>query len=267
MNLLISQGRFNKLINISKYKANLGILVFCAAAFLFSQECFASEETASSSKTFFDQFVLSGGVIVWALLLPMSIATLYLVISHFSTIKRGKLLPVNEGRSIKKLVSGDNVKLNATKLSRNTDMVSIAIYRAISQSGNEKRRGYYRVLVAESLQEQTLELLRKIDALSIIGNVAPMIGLFGTVFGMIKAFNGIVEAGGQPRPDQLAGGISLALVTTFWGLLIAIPALAIHGVFRNKIEAIASEAALECENVLDVMSSHLEGKSTNSAKA
>jgi biopolymer transport protein ExbB len=77
-----------------------------------------------------------------------------------------------------------------------------------------------------------------------------MVGLFGTVFGMIKLFNAIVIAGGQPQPAQLAEGISVALVTTFWGLFIAIPALAIHGVFQNRIETILSDATVEAENIL-----------------
>ena len=84
----------------------------------------------------------------------------------------------------------------------------------------------------------------------LIGNVSPMVGLFGTVFGMIKLFNTIVTAGGQPQPAQLADGISIALVTTLWGLFIAIPALAIHGVFRNRIETLASDAVTEAENIM-----------------
>jgi biopolymer transport protein ExbB len=70
---------------------------------------------------------------------------------------------------------------------------------------------------------------------------------------MIELFNAIVNAGGQPQPAQLAHGISVALVTTFWGLLIAIPALAVHGVFRNRIETIISDAAVETEIVLRKM--------------
>ena len=77
-----------------------------------------------------------------------------------------------------------------------------------------------------------------------------MIGLFGTVVGMIKLFNTIVVTAGQPQPVQLADGISVALVTTFWGLIIAIPALGIHGVFRNRIEAVAGDAVVEAENII-----------------
>ena len=68
---------------------------------------------------------------------------------------------------------------------------------------------------------------------------------------MIKAFTILGSAGGQPRPDQLAEAISIALVTTFWGLLVAIPALFMHGFFRTRIESLVSEAALETEALLE----------------
>jgi biopolymer transport protein ExbB len=98
-----------------------------------------------------------------------------------------------------------------------------------------------------------MSLLRKIEWANIIGNVSPMVGLFGTVLGIIKMFNAIAMAGGEPQPSQLAGGISLALVTTFWGLMIAIPALTIHGTFQNRIEMLVSEAAAEAEKLLPQM--------------
>ena len=93
---------------------------------------------------------------------------------------------------------------------------------------------------------------------NIIGNVSPMIGLFGTVFGMIKLFNSIVIAGGQPRPEQMADGISIALVTTFWGLLVAIPALTLHCIFKNKIESIATEAVVEAEMIIVEIKKHID---------
>jgi biopolymer transport protein ExbB len=66
-------------------------------------------------------------------------------------------------------------------------------------------------------------------------------------------FNAIAAISGQPHPSQLAGGISVALVTTFWGLMIAIPALSIHGFFQNRIEVLAGEAAEQTEKLFSQM--------------
>jgi len=77
-----------------------------------------------------------------------------------------------------------------------------------------------------------------------------MVGLFGTVWGMINAFNRILETAGQPDPADLAGGISTALLTTWWGMLVAIPALASHGLLRNRIDHLADSIATEGEAVI-----------------
>ena len=104
--------------------------------------------------------------------------------------------------------------------------------------------------MAEVLDRDTTSMLRRIEWLNIIGNVAPMIGLFGTVWGMIDAFTGIVHAGGQPEPADLAGGISTALVTTWWGMVVAIPALAAYGFLRNRIDSLSAQTAVTVEELL-----------------
>ena len=74
--------------------------------------------------------------------------------------------------------------------------------------------------------------------------------MFGTVYGMIGAFNLLGQGTSGPRYEMLAEAISMALVTTFWGLLVAIPALFLYGFFQTRIEAFISEAAIETEAVL-----------------
>jgi biopolymer transport protein ExbB len=77
--------------------------------------------------------------------------------------------------------------------------------------------------------------------LSLIAAVSPMLGLFGTVQGMIITFNVIANSEVQPKPAQLAGGISTALVTTFEGLVVAIPMTALYAVFRNRVVNVIME--------------------------
>ncbi|HUW20494.1 MAG TPA: MotA/TolQ/ExbB proton channel family protein [Sedimentisphaerales bacterium] len=200
------------------------------------------------SQTFLEQFVVAGGPIVWFVLLPMSLVTVYLAAEYAFTIRRKSLVPDGVGRRIVEIVQDHGPGQLEARLGDSDDFVSSAVVRAVTQG----REDWFRVrnLLFESLEEQALGLMRKIEWVNLIGNVSPMVGLFGTVFGMIKLFNAIVSAGGQPQPAQLADGISVALVTTFWGLVIAIPALAVHGVFRNRIEALVSAATAEAENIL-----------------
>ena len=83
--------------------------------------------------------------------------------------------------------------------------------------------------------EESIRLHQKIGWLSLIANVAPMMGLLGTVGGMIEAFNTIASSGGQANPAELAGGISKALLTTMFGLVVAIPTTASFAFLRNRL--------------------------------
>jgi biopolymer transport protein ExbB len=95
----------------------------------------------------------------------------------------------------------------------------------------------------DALADQAARLLRKIEYLSVIGNIAPMIGLLGTVTGMIFAFQKVATTQGAAGAGELAEGIYQALVTTVGGLLVAIPSLAAFAVLRNRVDQLVAEAA------------------------
>lgn len=106
----------------------------------------------------------------------------------------------------------------------------------------------------EAGAEQVARLYRWTDALALIASIAPMLGLLGTVVGINGAFSTISRSQGFARPDQLAGDIALALVTTIMGLVLAIPATAALTFFRNRIDALASDVAA----IADDIAAHLE---------
>ena len=85
-----------------------------------------------------------------------------------------------------------------------------------------------------AIGEQTAERFRSIEYLNIIGNLGPLLGLLGTVLGMIYAFQAVQEAGGQADVGKLSGGISTALTHTFLGLFLAVPCLAAFGILRSS---------------------------------
>jgi biopolymer transport protein ExbB len=203
------------------------------------------------TKTFFFQFVVAGGPIVWIILLPMSVITGYLAIDLAFSIRRSKLLPAGGAARIKAAAKNPGLSQLPAKLKDSADLLSRALSVAIARSkqANDNHKQLPR-FAADALQTGGMQILRKVEWCNIIGSVAPMVGLFGTVFGMIKAFNLLGISGGQPRPDQLAAAISIALITTFWGLLVAIPALVMGGIFRTRTETLLTEAAIELETLL-----------------
>jgi len=94
--------------------------------------------------------------------------------------------------------------------------------------------------MSEAGEEAATDLQQKIGYLALIANIAPMLGLLGTVQGMINAFNQISDTA-APKASELAGDIRLALVTTFLGLTVAIPVMCIYQFFKNRVQKIVLE--------------------------
>jgi biopolymer transport protein ExbB len=99
-------------------------------------------------------------------------------------------------------------------------------------------------------EDENLKLEHRLSFLSLIGSVAPMVGLLVTVDGMILSFMVIAASDTQPRPSQLAEGISMALVTTLIGLLLAIPAVTAFNLMKNRLARLVMETGQQAGNLM-----------------
>lgn len=99
-------------------------------------------------------------------------------------------------------------------------------------------------------EEENMKLDHRLSYMALIGTLSPMVGLFGTVDGMIRAFSVIATAGSTPKASDLAMGISTALLTTLVGLAIAIPALAAFNILKNRIARLVLEVGILSEGLM-----------------
>lgn len=106
------------------------------------------------------------------------------------------------------------------------------------------------VAMGEVGEEESMKLEHRLSYLGLIGTISPMIGLFGTVHGMIDSFYSIANGGGSPNPNELAEGISKALLTTLIGLAIAIPAIAAYNILRNRVQRLVLEVGITSEGLM-----------------
>ena len=97
----------------------------------------------------------------------------------------------------------------------------------------------------------TMSMEHRTTYLATIGTLGPMIGLVGTVYGMILSFRVIATAGASPQASQLAAGISTALFATLEGIALSIPAIYFHALFRNRIARLSLEVALAADSLLE----------------
>jgi len=99
--------------------------------------------------------------------------------------------------------------------------------------------------------DATMDMEHRTTYLATVGTLGPMIGLIGTVYGMIRSFQVIATAGSSPQAGQLAAGISTALFATLEGIGISVPAIAFYALFRNRISRLSLEVAIASEAMLD----------------
>lgn len=100
-------------------------------------------------------------------------------------------------------------------------------------------------------EEVTMEMEHRTTYLATVGTLGPMIGLVGTVYGMIRSFQVIATMGSSPQASQLAAGISTALFATLEGIAISVPAIAFYALFRNRIARLSLEVQVAAESLLE----------------
>ncbi len=191
------------------------------------------------------QMFVDGGAIGY-IIVVLSLVMLALVFEHMLTIRRQTLMPRGLEEDIQKLITQGQFKIAEERCIASKSFLGYLLAAGI----REIELGYAAVEKAmeDAAGQQAARLLRKIEYLSMISTVAPMLGLMGTVWGMILAFMEF-ERKANPQVSELAPGIYKALVTTLFGLIVAIPAIAAFGFFRNRIDELVAQTALTAEQV------------------
>ena len=206
---------------------------------------------ADESQAGFLDIVLSGGIVGVLILLilgALSVAAAYLVFDQIMTLRRSEVLPNGVPEAVRQsLLTGRPNEADAA-CRRAPSVLSVVLLSGLS----EMDFGWQQVekAVEDSLAQQAARLMRRIEYLSVIGNIAPMVGLLGTVTGMIFAFQTVATTRGAAGAGDLAEGIYQALVTTVGGLVVAIPALAAYAIFRNRVDSLIAEVAYQSQNAL-----------------
>lgn len=197
------------------------------------------------------EIVFSGGItgiLILVLLVTLSITAAYLVFDQIMTLRRNEILPAGLAEAVRQALLTGRIKEADAACRRSPSVLGFVLHNGLT----ELEFGWSQVEKAmeDALAEQSSRLMRRIEYLSVIGNIAPMVGLLGTVTGMIFAFQEVAGSQGGASAGDLAEGIYQALVTTVGGLVVAIPSLGAFAVFRNRVDGLIAEAAYESQHAL-----------------
>lgn len=187
-----------------------------------------------------------GGMILLTLVL-LSMLAVYLIIEQVMILRKGEVMPKGLADEVRQLLSQGRLP-DSDKLCRSRPSpLSFVLLSGLAEidfgwQAMEKS-------MEDAVAEQAAKLYRKIEYLSVIGNLAPMCGLLGTVTGMIFAFQQVAVSQGTAGAADLAEGIYSALVTTVAGLIVAIPSLGAFAILRNRIDQLIAETAYLAQHV------------------
>ena len=193
--------------------------------------------------------VQAGGVIGFLITL-MSMIGLSLVIEHLLSIRQKILLPPQLAQQLERDLDAGDFEDARTIAENDGSFLGQVVGTGLGR--RESMFGFYEMQTAmqEASERQISKLYRKLEYLTFIAATAPMLGLLGTVTGMIKSFNKIAQTQGTATPAELAEGISQALITTCMGLIVAIPAIFFVSLFRNRIDSCVAEAEMIVEKLM-----------------
>lgn len=204
-----------------------------------------NQEPADTSEDFFSILAASGPVGLVIVLL--SIGAVALVVEHIMTIRETVMMPPGLGDDVRQLLSEGKLGPAQQRCRQEPSFLAFVLEAGLAEADIDWPS--VEKAMEDATADQSARLFRKIEYLSVIGNIAPMLGLLGTVIGMILAFREVANTQGAARAADLAGGIYQALVTTVEGLIVAIPSLAAFAVFRNRVDQLVAESTYVAQHV------------------
>jgi biopolymer transport protein ExbB len=183
------------------------------------------------------------------IILLCSIIGVSLAITFAFQIRRDALVPPEVLGQIEQLFEDEDYEEAFHVCEANPSFLSAVLAPGLAklEEGHEEMSK----AMTDAGEIEATKLHQKVGFISLIASISPMLGLFGTVAGMIATFNVIADSPLQPKPKDLADGISIALGTTYLGLLVAIPMSVIYVIFRNRVINVVNEVGGIVEELLE----------------
>jgi len=193
--------------------------------------------------------IIKGGIMMF-FIIPCSIIALAVFLERLWVLRRKRVLPAELIRGVQEQVKKKNIS-EALFLCQGDNSSIANIFLA-----GLKNSSHGMWLIKEAIEErggrESAILEKRVGILSTISNLTPLLGLFGTVLGMIKTFN-VISLQGVGNPTLLAGGIAEALISTAAGLAVAIPSLVCYRILKDKVGSLIFEMEENSIKIIELL--------------
>lgn len=201
------------------------------------------------------EIVRAGGPFMWPIII-CSVAAVGILLERLWTLQRKRVLPQDLIKKVSELSDRNQVNPKVIEaLEKNSPLGRIL---AAALANRHRGRAIMMERVEDTGRHVVHELERFLNSLGTIASISPLLGLLGTVMGIINAFNAVM-LGGMGDPRMLAGGISQALITTAGGLSVAIPSFIAYRYLRGKVERIVIDMEKIAVNFADSLGAVEQG--------
>ncbi|MEC5129265.1 MotA/TolQ/ExbB proton channel family protein [Verrucomicrobiales bacterium BCK34] len=213
----------------------------------------AAEAAANTAQTILDSLV-EGGPFIMIPLALLSFVAVLLIIFYIFTIRQGTVVSDKFMNAADALIRKQDYLGLIAVCNRENECIARIVYKTLDFATKNPTASFdevREVTEAEGTRQASI-LNNRISYLNDIGRIAPMVGLLGTVVGMIKAFESIGKSSGVQHME-LAPGVAQALVTTAAGLIISLPALIFYSIFRGKVQKLIAELEAAMTHIMALL--------------
>lgn len=205
------------------------------------------------TESYFVNIIIQGGILMWPIMM-CSVIGLAIIIERIFVLRRADI-DTREFMDVMRQVLRQNRIREAVEICDETEAPVARILKA-GILKHDRSKEDIREAIEEAGRFEIPRLERHLSALATCSTIAPLLGLLGTVQGMIKAFSQIQNKRGQVNPSDLAEGIGNALITTAAGLTVAIPILVVHNYFITRVDNMVLEMELSSSELIELLTQH-----------
>ena len=192
--------------------------------------------------------IIAAGWPIWPLI-ATSVFGVAIILERFWSLRESYVIPQNLMEDVKKLVGSGSIKRDAVEALRANSPLGEIMAVAIENQNSSLE------IIKDSIEEAgslvSYKLERYLGALSTISTVAPLLGLFGTIIGMVELFSSFTSSGHDVA--VFARGISIALYNTAGGIVVAVPAMIAFRFFRSKVDHLVNEMEQQALHLVEIM--------------
>lgn len=211
-------------------------------------------ETYQTVVTFFQ----TGGLFMYPIVIVLALGVA-IAAERYVYLSRSRATNRKLWNTLQPLLSKGDLKRAATLLAESQSAIGKILHYGMSRSSTGRRRDDINTAMEEGLMEIVPHLEKRTHYLATFANIATLLGLLGTIVGLIQAFTAVAGANPAEKADMLSASISVAMNTTAFGLIVSIPLLLIHAVLQTKTVEIVDSLEMASMKFLNMLTEQTEG--------